>query len=92
MARKTYKPEEIIAHLRTVEILRDKGATLEEAARKIGVSPVTLTRWKREYGGLDVKQAKKLKELEIENSRLKKLLADAELDKSILKEALSGNY
>jgi transposase-like protein len=65
------------------------GATHAEVAKKLGISPVTLTRW---YGGLRIDQAKKLKDLEKENQRLKRLLADAEIDKSILKEALKGNY
>ena len=92
MARKKYSPEEIIQHLRTLEIEKAKGGTLEQVARKVGVNPVTLSRWKKEYGGLDVSKAKKLKDLEKENARLKKLLAEAELDKSILKEVVSGNF
>lgn len=92
MARKKYKTEEIIQLLRTHEINIDKGLTREQSAKNIGVTNQTLVRWQKEYGGLRVDQAKKLKDLERENSRLKKLLADAELDKSILKEALEGNY
>lgn len=92
MSRKKYSPEEIITHLRTLEIERAKGATFEDVSRKIGVSTVSLSRWKKEYGGLDVSKAKKLKDLEKENTRLKKLLAEAELDKSILKEVVSGNF
>tara|TARA_Y100000768_G_scaffold388086_1_gene382078 strand:- start:975 stop:1235 length:261 start_codon:yes stop_codon:yes gene_type:complete len=64
MARKKYTPEEIIQHLRTLDIERAKGSTLEQASRKIGVTAVTLSRWKKEFGGLDVSQAKKLKDLE----------------------------
>ena len=92
MARKKYSPEEIIQHLRTLEIEKAKGITVEQVARKIGVNPVTLSRWKKEYGGLDVSKAKKLKDLEKENTRLKKLLAEAELDKAMMKEVISGNY
>jgi putative transposase len=92
MARKKYSPEEIIQHLRTLDIEKAKGATLEQVARKIGVNPVTLSRWKKEYSGLDVSKAKKLKDLEKENARLKKLLAEAELDKAALKEVVSGNF
>ena len=92
MSRKHYPAEEIIKHLRTVEIEQAKGKTLEEIARQIGVHAVTISKWKREYGGLQVDQAKRLKELEKENSRLKKIIADQALDNSILKEALSGNY
>lgn len=86
MARKRYTPEEIIQHLRTAEIEQSKGASQEEAARKIGVTPVTLSRWKSEFGGMRVDQAKRLKELEQENMRLKKIVADQALDNLILKE------
>ena len=69
MPRKQYKPEEIIQHLRTVEIEQSKGSSIESAAKKIGVTPQTIARWKKEYGGLRVDQAKRLKELEKENAR-----------------------
>ena len=92
MPRKRFKTEEIIQHLRTHEINISKGMTQEQSAKNIGVVYQTLVRWQKEYGGLRVDQAKKLKDLEKENLRLKRLLADAELDKSILKEALTGNY
>jgi transposase-like protein len=92
MSRKSYATEEIIKHLRTVEIEKSKGKTMEEIARTIGVHAVTLAKWKREYGGLQLDQAKRLKELEKENSRLKRLVADQALDNAIMKEALSGNY
>jgi transcriptional regulator with XRE-family HTH domain len=92
MARKRYTPEEIIQHLRTAEIEQSKGATQEEAARKIGVTPVTLSRWKSEFGGLRVDQAKRLKELEQEASRLRKIVADQALDILILKEVSKGNF
>jgi putative transposase len=92
MGKKRHSAEEIIQHLRTVEIEQSKGTTFEECARKVGVTPITLSRWKEEYGGLRVDQAKRLKELEIENSRLKKIVANQVLDLSILKEVASGNY
>lgn len=92
MARKRYTAEEIIQRLRTAEIEQSKGATQEEAARKIGVTPVTLSRWKAEYGGLRVDQAKRLKELEAENARLKKIVADQAIDNLILKEVSKGNF
>ena len=92
MARKRYTPEEIIQHLRTAEIEQSKGASQEEAARKIGVTPVTLSRWKAEFGGMRVDQAKRLKELEQENARLKKIVADQALDNLILKEVSKGNF
>lgn len=92
MARKYYATEEIIKHLRTVEIEKSKGRTIEEISRQIGVHPVTIAKWKREYGGLQLDQAKCLKDLEKENARLKRIVADQALDNSIMKEALSGNY
>lgn len=92
MARKHYKAEEIIQHLRTFEIEKSKGLSIEEAAKKVGVLPITISRWQKEYGGLRVDQAKKLKDLEIENQRLKKLVADLSVDNQILKEASKGNF
>ena len=92
MARKRYTPEEIIQHLRTAEIEQSKGASQEEAARKIGVTPVTLSRWKSEFGGMRVDQAKRLKELEQENARLKKIVAEQAIDNLILKEVSKGNF
>ena len=92
MARKKYTPEEVIQHLRTAEIEQSKGLTQAEAARKIGVTPVTLARWKAEFGGMRVDQAKRLKELEQENARLKKIVADQALDNLILKEVSKGNF
>ena len=92
MPKKRHTPEEIIQHLRTVEIEQSKGTTIEEAARKVGVTPPTLARWKAEYGGLRVDQAKRMKELEQENARLKKIVADLSIDNSILKEVAKGNF
>lgn len=92
MPRRKYKAEEIIQHLRTAEIEQGRGDTLEEAAKKIGVTPQTLVRWRKEYGGLRVDQAKRLKELEVENSRLKKVIATQALENSILKEVAEGNF
>ena len=93
MARgKRYRAEEIIPKLRQAEILISQGNTQELAAKKISVSVQTLIRWRKEYGGLRIDQAKRLKALEKENGRLKKLLAESELDKAILKEAASGNF
>lgn len=92
MGKKRYTTDEIIKHLRTFEIERAKGRKIEEVARSIGVHPVTLAKWKRENGGMQPDQAKKLKDLEKENARLKRLLAEAELDKSMMKEVIEGNY
>ena len=91
MVRKSYTPEQIINKLREAEILLNQGTTLPVVWKKIGVSDCTYYRWRKEYGGLRVDQAHRLKELEQENSRLKKLVADLSLDISILKEASRGN-
>lgn len=92
MPRKRYSPEEIIQHLRTVEIEQGRGAKLEEAAKKVGVSLQTIVRWRNEFGGLKVDQAKRFKELEAENARLKKIVANQALENSMLKEVASGNF
>jgi len=84
--------EQIIPKLREVEVELGRGKTVAEAVKKIGVTEQTYYRWKKKFGGLRIAQAKRLKELEKENSRLKRLLADAELDKAILREAASGNF
>ena len=91
MVRKSYTAELIINKLREAEILISQGATLGVMLCKIGVSDCTYYRWRKEYGGLKIEQAKRLKELEQENSRLKRLVADLSLDKAILSEAARGN-
>jgi transposase-like protein len=91
MPRKTNKPEEIIRKLREAEVLSSQGQSVDEVCRKIEVTKNTYYRWRKEYGGLRVDQAHRLKELEQENGRLKKLVADLSLDNQILKEAASGN-
>jgi len=92
MARKRYSTEEIIRKLREADVLIGQGQSLADVVRHLGVTNVTYYRWRKEYGGLKIDQAKRLKDLEKENARLKRLLADAELDKAILKEAASGNF
>jgi transposase-like protein len=92
MPRKRYKPEEIIAKLRQVDVLVSQGATMADAIRQIGVSEVTFYRWRHEFGGLKADQVKRLKELELENSRLRKAVSDLTLDKLILTEAARGNF
>ncbi len=92
MAKKGYTPEQIINKLREAEILLQQGATIAVICKKIGVSAHTYYRWRKEYGGMRVEQAKRLKEVEKENTRLKKLVADLTLDNSILKEAARGNF
>ena len=92
MVRKTFKPEQIINKLREAEVLLSQGSTVDEASRKLGVTEQTYYRWRKEYGGMRVEQAKRLQELEKENTRLKKLVADVSLDNAILKEAARGNF
>jgi len=92
MAKKGYTPEQIINKLREAEVMLSQGATLSAILKKIGISDVTYYRWRKEYGGMRVDQAKRLKDLEQENSRLKKLVADLSLDNAILKEASRGNF
>jgi transposase-like protein len=91
MPRKGYTPEQIIGKLREVELLIHKGLSAREAIRKIDVSEHTYYKWRKEYGGLRVEQARKLKGLEKENARLKKLVAELCLDNDIWKEAARGN-
>lgn len=92
MPKKRHTPEEIIQHLRTVELEQAKGDTLEEASRKVGVTSQTLVRWRAEFGGLRVDQAKRLKEIEQENLRLRRVVANQALDISILKEVAEGKF
>ena len=91
MAGKRFKPEEIVAKLRQVEVLQGQGSTVVDAIRQIGVTEVTYYRWRREYGGMKTDQLKRLKELEKENERLRRAVSDLTLDKLILAEAARGN-
>ena len=91
MGQKRFTAEQIISQLREAEVELARGQTAAEMCRKLGVTEQTYYRWRREYGGLRVDQAKRLKELEKENVRLKKVVADQALDIAILKEAASGN-
>ena len=91
MGKKRFSAEQIIVKLREAEIMESKGLTQVESAKKLGICEQTLIRWRKQYGGLRVDQAKRLKELEKENVRLKSLVADLSLDKAILKDAASGN-
>ncbi len=92
MTRKRYTSEQIINKLREVEVMLSKGATIGEASKKIGVTEQTYYRWRKDYGGMRIEQAKRLKYLENENSQLKKLVADLSLDNAILKEVSRGNF
>lgn len=92
MSRRRYKAEEIVNKLREADVQIAQGRTVVQACKQIGVTEQTYYRWRKEYGGLKTDQAKRLKELERENGRLKRLLADAELDKAILREAANPNF
>ena len=92
MARQRHTAEEIINKLREAEVGLARGMAVPEVCRKLGVSEQTYYRWRKEYGGLSRDQAKRLRELEQENGRLKKLVADVSLDNAILKEAAQGNF
>ncbi len=91
MPRKRYTPEQIINSLREAEVLMSQGSTAAEAARHLGITEQTYYRWRKEYGGMRINQAKRLKELDKENGRLKKLVADLSLDNAILKDVAEGN-
>ena len=92
MPKKRHKPEEIVAKLRQVDVLVSHGQSVADAIRSIGVTEVSYYRWRREFGGLKSDQVKRMKELEAENARLRRAVADLTLDKLILKEAASGNW
>jgi len=92
MAAKRNTPEQIIGKLRQAEVMLNQGSSVSEVCRKIEVTDQTFFRWRKEYGGMRVDQAKRLKTLEEENTRLKKLVADLALDKAILQEASRGNF
>jgi putative transposase len=92
MKKKGFSAEQIIGKLREAEVLLGQGGTVGEVSRKLGVTEQTYYRWRREYGGMRVEQARRLKEIEKENGRLKRLVADLTLDIAILKEATRGNF
>ena len=92
MGAKRYSTEQIIVKLREAEIEMGRGVKVPEVCRKLGISEQTFYRWRKRYGGLDRSEVRRLKALEQENARLKKLLADAMLDNAMLKEAASGNF
>ena len=92
MPKKNYTPEQIIVILRKVEVLCGQGKTIAEAVRSVGTTENTYYRWRKEYGGMDVADVKRLKELEKENSRLKRIVADLTLDNEMLKDVASKNF
>jgi putative transposase len=92
MSRKRYKPEQIIGMLRQTEVELARGKRIGEVCRSLGISEQSYYRWRSEYGGVKLEQARRMKDLEKENGRLKKAVAELTLDKQILKEALAGNF
>ena len=92
MPKKTYSPEEIVAKLRQADVLIAQGTKIPDVVRAIGVTQVTYYRWRHEFGGLQLNQVKRMKELEQENARLRKAVSDLTLDKLILTEAAKGNF
>ena len=92
MARRKHTPEQVIKKLRQAEVAMAEGSTVAQASRKIGVTEQTFYRWRAEYGGLRIDQARRLKQLETENGRLRRAVADLTLDNQILKEAAQGNF
>jgi len=92
MGMKRYRPEEIIVKLREAEVLLAQGMKVPEAAKTIGIHEITFYRWRKEYGGMKISQARRLKDLEKENLRLRKAVSDLSLDKVILQEAARGNF
>jgi len=92
MGKQRHTAEQIISKLREAEVLQASGKSMEEVMRQLGVSDATYYKWRKEYGGLRVDQAKRLKELEVENSRLRKVVSDLSIDNAILKEAARGNW
>ena len=92
MAKKKHSAEQIVSKLRLIEVEMSKGATTQQACKKAGITDQTYYRWRKEYGGMRLEQTKRLKQLEKENSRLKKLVADQALDLAILKEVAEGKF
>ncbi len=92
MAKKRYRPEEIISKLREADVLLSQGKKVVDGIKALGITDVTYYRWRQEFGGMSVPQAKRLKELEKENERLRKAISDLTLDKMILREAAKGNF
>jgi transposase-like protein len=92
MARRGYTPEQIIGKLRQIEVLISQGKAAALACKEAGISEQSYYRWRKEYGGLEIDQAKRMKELERENARLKRLVADLSLEKQVLKDIAAGNF
>lgn len=92
MKRKRHNPEQIVGHLRDAEVMASEGKSTAQICKKLGVSEQTFHRWRREYGSSSVEQVRRLKQLEVENTELKKLLADQLLENKVLKDVAEGNF
>lgn len=92
MSRRKFTPEQVIGHLRTIEVLIAQGKSAKEACREAAITEQTYYRWRKEYGGMQTSQARRMKDLEKENARLKKAVAELTLDKLILKEVAEGKF
>jgi len=92
MPKKTFAPEQIVAKLRQIEVLLSQGKTVPAACKEAGITAQTFYRWRKEYGGLQVEQAKKMKELQKENMQLRRAIADLTVEKQILKDIAEGNF
>jgi transposase-like protein len=92
MPKRTFTPEQIVAKLRQIEVLTGQGKTVSQAANEAGITDQTFYRWRKEYGGLQIEQAKKLKDLQRENAQLRRAIADLTVEKQILKDIAEGNF
>ena len=92
MPKKTFTPEQIVTKLRQIEVLMSQGKTVSQASKEAGITDQTFYRWRKEYGGLQLEQAKKLKDLQKENAQLRRAVADLTVEKQILKDIAQGNF
>ena len=92
MPKKTFAPEQIVTKLRQIEVLVSQGKTVPAASKEAGINPQTFYRWRKEYGGLQVEQAKKMKDLQKENAQLRRAIAELTLEKQVLKDITEGNF
>lgn len=92
MPKKTFPPEQIVAKLRQIEVLVSQGKTIPQACKEVGIVEQTFYRWRKEYGGLQIEQAKKLKDLQRENAQLRRAVADLTVEKQVLKDIAEGNF
>jgi len=92
MPKKTFTPEQIVTKLRQIEVLMSQGKTVSQASKEAGITDQTFYRWRKEYGGLQIEQAKKFKDLQRENAHLRRAVADLTVEKQILKDIAEGNF